>query len=469
MKKRFTNFFVLLSFFSIQLHAQTILSNNQQLEAAYRLAVNTVKFNTHDSILAAGADYGGEWVRDISINIWNGVSFFSPEVAKKSLWSVTVDNRQKAGHQYWDRILWVHGAYNYFLVSQDNAFLKAAYTCGLNTMNELEATAFDADYGMFTGPSVFNDGIAGYDEPIYDPVKAGDGYVLNHRADRIKCLSTNCAYYMAYQDLNQMHRLLNNGKNNALFLEKAAKLRVAIRKNLYDSPNDKLNYLVDQNGKVHAFQEALGISYAIRGGVVTKEEGLRITQKCVKAKFGIPSISPSFSRFSDEKPGRHNRTIWPFVNASYAIAALETGNIHDFDFEFFNLMSLALDKDKGNTNFWEVYHPNTGHVDGGWQAGGPFVSCSNQTWSATGFLSMVYFGIAGLHVCPEKVSIAPYLPKGVNNLELNGLQIGQMVLNLKISGQGNQIKEFKVNGEAKSVFELNTNLKGTQVVEIKLG
>ena len=54
------------------------------------------------------------------------------------------------------------------------------------------------------GPSVFNDGIAGYEEPIYE-AKHKSSYVLDHPNSKpIKCLSTNCIYYNAYLVLAEM-------------------------------------------------------------------------------------------------------------------------------------------------------------------------------------------------------------------------------------------------------------------------
>ena len=135
---------------------------------AYNLAVNTVRINVRRGILAAGGDYGGEWTRDIAINSWNGVSMIMPEVAERSLWSVTL-NRDTIGHQYWDKILWVLAANNHYNITGDGVFLQQAYDCAVNTMKQLEQTVFDKEYRLFTGPAVMADGIAGYPEPVFDP------------------------------------------------------------------------------------------------------------------------------------------------------------------------------------------------------------------------------------------------------------------------------------------------------------
>jgi len=188
MKKIILIFLVLISG---NIFAQKISSDNSQLVDAYSLAINTVDINTRRGILAAGADYGGEWNRDISISTWFGVSLLRPQVAEKSLWSVTV-NKDSIGHQYWDKILWSIGALNHYKITGNKVFFKQAYAASLKTINSLEQYTFDKKYGLFTGPSVISDGIAGYPEPIYDSTN-NSSFILDHKNSKnIKCANTYC-------------------------------------------------------------------------------------------------------------------------------------------------------------------------------------------------------------------------------------------------------------------------------------
>ncbi|MBQ7350578.1 MAG: hypothetical protein IJW56_06830, partial [Bacteroides sp.] len=131
------------------------------LDKAFTLAVETLFKNTPDSLIKAGGTYGGEWTRDVSINSWNAAALLMPEKTAYSLWSVTTDNRTFIGHQYWDHIIWVTGAFDFYQKTGDKNFLRQAYVASANTMKKLETEEFDSKYGMFMGPSVFNDGIAG--------------------------------------------------------------------------------------------------------------------------------------------------------------------------------------------------------------------------------------------------------------------------------------------------------------------
>lgn len=80
MKKIIPIIFLLWIVFSA-LHAQSLhYSNTSGKTNVFDLAVWTMDNNTDGLLLKAGADYGGEWTRDISINSWNAVSLLRPDV-----------------------------------------------------------------------------------------------------------------------------------------------------------------------------------------------------------------------------------------------------------------------------------------------------------------------------------------------------------------------------------------------------
>lgn len=459
---------VILALLPASFFSQTVKSDNEDVEEAYKLAVNTVNINIRRGILAAGGDYGGEWTRDIAINTWNGVSLTNPDVAEKSLWSVTI-NKDTIGHQYWDKILWVVAARNHYLVTGDKAFLKQAYVCSVNTMKELETIAFDPVYGMFTGPSVFNDGIAGFPEPIFEP-ENNSSYVLDHKnAFHIKCLSTNSVYYGAYKALAEMGTELKAAKSDIQgFKAKGEALRNSILKHLYDEKQGKLNYLVDHEGTVDPSQEGLGLAYAIIFGVLNQEQALKVTKQAQVSKFGITSVYPDFPRYSPEKPGRHNNILWPMVNGFYAQATIVAGNKEAFEKELNGLIFLALHGERGKFQFWEIYNPYTGYPDGGWQSNRTWKSCHNQTWSATAYMNMVLYGLAGMRFGVDGLSFSPYLPQNVKDLKLEDFKYRQANLNIAISGNGSKIKSFSVNGKKKTEYKISDKVKGKINIRIEL-
>jgi len=459
---------------SAQALAQELLSDNPALHDAFKLAVQTVDINTRRGILAAGADYGGEWTRDIAINSWNGVSLFRPAIAEKSLWSVTI-NRDTIGHQYWDKILWAIAANNHYFVTGDKEFLAQAYRCSANTMNELEQTTFDTQYGLFMGPSVFNDGIAAYPEPIYEPNNYSGG-VLDHKySHHIKCLSTNCIYYGAYVSLGRMSVLLNESDSvTRTYQHKAAALKRCILKNFYNNKKNTFNYLIDHRGRVDTSQEALGISFAVIFGIIDGEKANQLLKHAVVSQYGITSITPDFPRYSKAMPGRHNNIIWPMVNGFFARAAVVAGNYKSFTNELTSLTHLALDEDKGNYDFREIYNPYSGKPDGGYQAWGEehpnfhWESCRLQTWSATAYISMVLNGLFGMRLEAESLSFDPFLPREIGSIKIKNLAYRDSKLSISVEGNGHTIKSFTLDGKEEATHSIPSATRGEHTIVIVL-
>ena len=469
MKKIFLVFYL---FISINAFPQKLTSNNDLVNDAFKLAIETVDINVRRGILAAGGDYGGEWTRDIAINSWNGVSLLRPKVAEKSLWSVTI-NKDTIGHQYWDKILWAIAACNHYVVTGDKDFLKQAFICCANTIKQLEQSTFDNKYGLFMGPSVFNDGIAGYPEPIYEPNNYSSSVLDYKNSHVIKCLSTNCIYYGAYIALSNMSKFLKENQDiSQMYLQKAETLKNNILKYFYNDKENTFYYLIDQNGKTAAYQEGLGISFAAIFGIIDGDKAEQLIKNAVVSKYGITSITPDFPRYSKEMPGRHNNIIWPMVNGFFARAAIATKNYDSFDHELFGLTHLALDEDKGNYNFREIYNPNTGKPDGGYQDWGEskqnfhWESSKFQTWSATAYISMVLNGIFGMKYTEDSLSFSPYLPEEISSIELSDLSYRGSKLNISLEGSGNEIQSFIIDGIKQNNNSIPSNLHGNHTLKI---
>jgi len=470
MKKLF--FLLIISCLCSDLISQSIECDNPNVKDAFGLAINTVKINTRSGILAAGADYGGEWTRDISINSWNCASLLWPSVAENSMWSVTV-NRDTIGHQYWDKIIWAVAALNHYYVTGDSDFLKQAYNCSSNTITELERKAFDSTDGLFKGPAVMADGIAGYPEPVYDRNNYSS-YVLDHKnAANIKCLSTNCLYYGAYLSLIEMGSILNEDEGSINdYRKRAEALKESVLRHFYDEKDNKLYYLIDGQGKPYSFQEGLGYSFALIFGILNTQQAVALIKNTNVSDFGITALYPDFPRYSHNHPGRHNNIIWPMINGFFARACIDAGDYASFEKELDGLTSLALDRDKGNYEFREIYNPYAGKPDGGYQAAGRehpdfhWNSCRMQTWSATAYINMVLYGIAGIRADKSGIQFKPYLPSDIHYLKIKDIPYRQAVLSIEIIGSGRQIKNFYLNGRSVPGCAIPSEINGDNCIVI---
>ena len=433
--------------FVAKLNAQTVTTNNSTLNQAFSMAMSALDKNiTPEGLILAGGDYGGEWTRDCAFNSANAASLLRPDAAEHSLWSVT-NNRSSVGHQYWDKIIWVIAAWNHYMATADNAFLADALRCATATIAELESTCYNTSYKLFTGPAVFQDGIAGYDAPIYQTGN-NSSYVLDHDAKNIMCLSTNCVYYKAYQCIADM--TWQSGHDGSAYENKAKQLKKAIRANFYDKRNNRLIYLIDQNGKKHTHTEALGVAFAVLYEVVSRSEAQRLLSGVHVTAYGVPCVYPAFPRFSAQKPGRHNVMIWPHVNMMYASACAHAKATKQFYFELNNLAKLAVD----NKGFYEIYDPANGKPSGGYQCGHLWNPCHDQTWCATGFIRNILYEVFGIKIGLRGLKFRPIGMADGSKCTLKGLRFHGNVINITVTGKGNGSapKACRINGVKASNF-----------------
>ena len=63
-------------------------------------------------------------------------------------------------------------------------------------------------------------------------------------------------------------------------------------------------------------------------------------------------------------------------------------------------------------------------------------SCRHQTWSASGYLSLIYYELLGAKIQKDKVTFSPYLPSGVNEATINGFKVGNATFDILITKDG---------------------------------
>jgi hypothetical protein len=162
------------------------------------------------------------------------------------------------------------------------------------------------------------------------------------------------------------------------------------------------------------------------------------------------------------------------VNGFFAKASLVAGDDFSFTKELFGLTHLALDEDKGDYDFREIYNPTTGKPDGGWQTNGAlnpnyhWESCKLQTWSATAYISMILNGLFGLRFNEQSLSFAPYLPSGIHFIEMKNLTYRHSILDIIIKGTGKSIKDFSLDGTKLSTHSIHASIYGRHDIVIEL-
>ncbi|WP_372666265.1 MGH1-like glycoside hydrolase domain-containing protein [Amycolatopsis kentuckyensis] len=430
-------------------------------------------------IVRAGGGYDQPWTRDASINSWNATSLLSPALARNTLWAVVDKDaggalRVQQDDQQWDQVVWATAAWHHYLVTGDTAFLGNAYRATANTLaiRERATTAgFNAKYGLFTGASFFNDGIAGYPAPPADATESvSTGSMPWPGVASGMYLSTNEVYYAAYVNAaNMAEKLRRPGAEIAGYRAKANALKAAINDHFWNAKTGLYDYQLLADGSRGAYQEGTGLAFALLFGVANPAQARSIVANAKEMTWGMPDTFPNWARYSDAQPGRHNAIVWPLVQGLWAKALAGQGNQSAFASEVARLAKLA----GGNSGYWEIYHGTTGVVDGGYQRLGDTVkfhwgSEPDQTWSATAFLDMIHTGLFGLTFTDRGLVFAPDLPAGWGDVTLRNLRYRNATLTIALRGAGTKVGSFTIDGRPAPGNVVPATLTGEHTVAITL-
>ncbi len=457
------------------------------VERAYRIAAGDLLGNIQPfpvgskrlPVLLAGLDYDTPWTRDAAINVWNGLGLTHPQIARNTLLSVLEESHGEVwiGGQYWDAILWALGLWAYYLYSGDRDTLRLGYRAARSSLRRFEKEEFDPQIGLFRGPAVYGDGVAAYPDryspgptsSILDWVqyhphqKAQRGYGLPMMA-----LSTNCVYAQVYRTLPRMAAELGlppDPEDEAA----AERLAQSIQRHFWNPKTGLFDYLLDEEGRCEA-QEGLGQAFVLLFDIASRDQAGSVLENIQRTPYGIACVWPAFSRYVERGGfGRHSGTIWPFINAFWAEAALKCSR-DDLFVEEFNRLTDVFNR---HAQCPEIVHPLTGEIYGGLQEAGrgesgwEWESCARQSWSASGYLRLILFGLLGMRFSPEGARFAPYLPPGMNWLEAQNLPWRRARLNLRVEGSGSRLIACRINGQPADPF-LPAESEGEYEVEMKV-
>ncbi len=456
--------------------APQLITDHKVILQAYEMALrNVLEINTVPCDLAvynksgmldenlglmirAGGGYPTPWTRDAAVNTMNAACFLAPEAAKNTLWAVAerVDGKLcfQMDNQCWDKIIWATGAWKYYLTTKDTEFLIDAYETIKNSVEILEKTQFNETYGLFTGGSFFNDGITGYPKDCYEEGKEFSfSFVGDHEPTKnIMSFSTNCLYYNAYCILKKMSVILGEAEVTvtAKYVKKADDLKVVLNRLFWSDEKGSYAYILYPDGRLDWSQEGCGISFAMLFDVCDEHQARQIMKNCYRSKYGLLSIWPPFEGVSSiERPVRHNNLVWGVVNGYFMQAAAKWGDADVLGEELETLANLAIKND----GFWEIYNGESGMPDGGWQVGCHWESAPDQTWSATGFLAGIVFGVFGITLGEDRLTLNPCLPKNIGNIQLRGIQFRNVTLDIELKEKEDGTVLTFINGEERRLYE----------------
>lgn len=461
-------------------------TNHSDVNKAFRIAIGDLMTNVQPFgggmleserlAILAGLNYDRPWTRDASINVWNWGASIVPGVAKNTLLCVLKkhDSTYIVGGQYWDAVIWITSAWNYYLFTGDEEFLQLAFNVAKATLQYFEQTEFDSNSNLFWGPACYGDGIAAY--PDYYAAHCGTNSGIIHWPKYnetkgpgvgipVKTLSTNCLYYHAYTVVSKMAKHLNQSLSD--YNQKAVRLKDSINQYFWDESKGSYVYLAD-SAVNSDHQEGLGISFAIMFGVADEVKREVLFSNAKVTKHGIACVWPSYDRYTKMGGfGRHSGTVWPHVQGFWADAAAMYGKLDIFSHELFTLAGHA----SRDYQFAEIYHPETGAIYGGLQERRGKIklwkSTNRQTWSATAYLRMVLNGLVGIRFDLDSVRFAPQVPEKISSVSVSNVCMRQMVMDIDIKGTGNKVQGIQINGKVSDGL-IPLNHKGKISVQIQM-
>ncbi|HYG39040.1 MAG TPA: glycogen debranching protein [Cytophagales bacterium] len=408
-----------------------------------------------DSTFRTGAEWAGVWTRDISYSIILSMAMLQPKVSKYSLLRKVKNGRiiqdTGTGGAYpvsTDRIIWATAAWEIYKVTGDNDWLKEAYGIIKNSIEDDLQNAYDEETGLVKGESSFLD----WREQTYPKwMQPADIF-------ESECLGTNGVHYQANMILSQMARLMEDSPTAEKHLMVAEKIKKGINQHLWIPEKGYYGqFLYGRNYKsLSPKAEALGEALCVLFDIADPERQKTIVEKVPVTDYGIPCIYPYIPNI----PPYHNNGIWPFVQSYWSLASAKAKNEKSL------MESLAA-----------IYRPaalfltnKENFVATNGDFAGTQINSSNMLWSLSGNLSMIYKIFFGIQLqLNGSLLFEPFIPTAFQGKHsLTNFKYRNAILNIEISGHGNEIKSISLDGETLEKAEIPANLEGNHSIVIVL-
>ncbi|ARS34527.1 MGH1-like glycoside hydrolase domain-containing protein [Pontibacter actiniarum] len=424
-------------------------------DALYNMAleemINAVE---PDSTFRTGKEWAGVWTRDISYSIILSMAQLQPQVSKYSLMRKVKDGRivqdTGTGGAYpvsTDRMIWATAAWEVYKATGDEQWLRDTYQIIAKSLGEDMMNAYDPETGLVRGESSFLD----WREQSYPRwMEPADIYASEN-------LGTNAAHFQANKVAAMMAEKLGDQAAAARYNGIAQTIKEGINKHLWQEEKGYYGqYLYGRNYKILSPRaEALGEALTVLFGVADTARSKTVVARTPITDYGIPNIFPQIPGI----PPYHNNGIWPFVQSYWSLAAAKAGN------------------DKALTeSISAIYRPaalfltnKENFVAANGDYAGTQVNSSNMLWSLAGNLSMVYKVFFGINFEADKLTLKPFVPKAfAGNRKLTNYRYRNAVLNIEMSGYGNEIKSVTMDGKPLQKAEVAANLTGEHSIRIEL-
>ncbi len=201
----------------------------------------------------------------------------------------------------------------------------------------------------------------------------------------------NSGIYQAMNQLAQMNEHLGRTDRAAAWRERAAALREAMMRHLWNGKFFVHQLHLNHKGLDDREGERLSLSnaYALNRGLLTLQERRAVIGEYMRRRETTAafaewfSIDPPYAKFSGQLPGRYvNGGISPFTAGELALGAFTSG-CEEYGYDIVTRMRKMSEKDGG---IFFLYSPEDSRPLGGGPSG----------WGAAAFLNAIDEGLAGI-------------------------------------------------------------------------
>lgn len=428
-----------------------ISSPHQLLNALYNKALEEMLLDLRDDgAFMAGAKWPGVWTRDISYSIYLALAIVNPDACKTSLMAKVKNKKiiQDTGTGgSWpvssDRMVWALAAWEIYAVTGDKEWLKQSFEIIQNSANDDLKTVRSYNNGLFFGESSFLD----WREQTYprwaDPVEIYSS----------QCLGTNAIHYKTYTILEDMAKELNmpSGKHQVI----AETIKEKLNHDFWMQEKGYYGqYLYGSTFPVLSQKsEALGEALTVLFDIANPDQQKSIISSVPVINYGTPTIFPNIPNLASY----HNNSIWPFVEAYWALAAAKAGNE--------KAVAHALASIYRASALFLTNKENMVAATGDYF--GTEINSDRQLWSVAGCLSTFYRILFGMNFKADRLVFSPVIPSGYEGIRtLRNFRYRDAVLDITVDGFGNEIDNIMFDGNLISNHHIDCTIKGKHTVVI---
>ena len=432
----------------------TVKGANTLETALYDLAVAEMVRNIEeDGTFRTGEKWSGVWTRDISYSAILSLAHLEPEVVKTSLMK-KVDRKGRIIQDTgtggaWpcstDREVWAIAAWELFLETGDYGWLRQVYPIIRRSLEDDLVTVYNPQSGLYRGESSFIDWRQQSYPEWMQPVDIAQS----------ECLGTNAVFYRALDVMAQMARMLGSNKkaDEKKYSQRAESLKKAINDRFWlEKEGYYAQYSYGRNAKVLSPRaETLGESLCILWGIASEEQAKSILENVPVCEYGPVIFTPQIL----SQQSYHNNAIWPFVTSFWGKAAAQTGN-----------RTALMHAIASNERAAAVFGSNMENLVASDGSIATLLDSPRQLWSIAGYIGLFREALLGIHYESDGLHFQPCVPAAMKGLRsISGFKYRNMVLNIKVYGEGPIVKKFLLDGKEAEPY-LGAELEGGHDVEI---